>query len=246
MIADSAKYRKEIGGRNMNKDTLYDYIVASVTLINLTEDVDERERLFDKLHNLLKVEGIADADWYEYDGDYVYNCYINWDSNCGFSFIEVRENFEELMGYANPEDLKSDFGFDIINDLFWQDGEREEYWTDFFYDDNNEDHYFRFNEDLKPETIAEMLISLLQENKGEEDFRTDAENYFNLKPNKENLNVSTKASLYDKMCKILTEYEEFVNGNDEYGNIYDQSSYLYRMLVEIQNNWESIITAKGE
>lgn len=46
----------------------------------------------------------------------------------------------------------------------------------------------------------------------------------------------TKESIYDEMCRLLTNYE---NGSDmvtEYE--------LYDMLVKIQNNWEAVITVQ--
>jgi hypothetical protein len=46
----------------------------------------------------------------------------------------------------------------------------------------------------------------------------------------------TKESIYDEMCRLLTDYE---NGSDmvtEYE--------LYNMLVKIQNNWEAVITVQ--
>lgn len=43
-----------------------------------------------------------------------------------------------------------------------------------------------------------------------------------------------KKEIYDKLCRVLTDYE-----NDRCSE-YD----LYDMLVEIQNNWECVITAE--
>jgi hypothetical protein len=46
----------------------------------------------------------------------------------------------------------------------------------------------------------------------------------------------TKQEIYDKMCRLLTEYEDGSDMVTEYE--------LYDMLVEIQNNWESVITVQ--
>ena len=44
----------------------------------------------------------------------------------------------------------------------------------------------------------------------------------------------TKATIYDELSAILTDYEE---GNATEADIYD-------MLVKIQNNWDTVITAE--
>ena len=46
----------------------------------------------------------------------------------------------------------------------------------------------------------------------------------------------TKQALYDEMCRLLTEYEE--------GSDMVNQGELYDMLVKIQNNWETVITAQ--
>lgn len=48
----------------------------------------------------------------------------------------------------------------------------------------------------------------------------------------------TKKSIYDELCEILTEYE-----NPDYDNNHVGEAELYQMLIKIQNNWETIITA---
>ena len=51
----------------------------------------------------------------------------------------------------------------------------------------------------------------------------------------------TKESLYDEMCRLLTDYE---HREDESIDI-DWESELYDILVKIQNNWEAVITVQG-
>lgn len=46
----------------------------------------------------------------------------------------------------------------------------------------------------------------------------------------------TKQSLYDEMCRVLTDWETQDAVDDD----------LYNMLVKIQNNWETVITAQEE
>jgi len=50
--------------------------------------------------------------------------------------------------------------------------------------------------------------------------------------------LETKESIYDEMCRILTNYE---SGGCEEG-IAVTANNLYDMLVKIQNNWENVIT----
>lgn len=50
--------------------------------------------------------------------------------------------------------------------------------------------------------------------------------------------METRKSIYDELCEILTEYE-----NPEHYNGRTGEAELYEMLVKIQNNWETVITA---
>ena len=50
--------------------------------------------------------------------------------------------------------------------------------------------------------------------------------------------IVTRESIYDEMCKVLTNYE-----NAEDGDKFTEYE-LYDMLVKIQNNWESVITVQ--
>ena len=45
--------------------------------------------------------------------------------------------------------------------------------------------------------------------------------------------METKQSIYDEICRVLTEWETQEAVDDD----------LYNMLVKIQNNWETVITA---
>ena len=47
-----------------------------------------------------------------------------------------------------------------------------------------------------------------------------------------------KNHIYDKLCKTLTEYEEWFEPIKDVDWSWEQE--LYMMLVEIQNNWEEL------
>lgn len=48
-----------------------------------------------------------------------------------------------------------------------------------------------------------------------------------------------KQEIYDELCRVITEYEE-----DNNKNVYDNLQDMYNIMVEIQNNWETVITAQ--
>lgn len=50
--------------------------------------------------------------------------------------------------------------------------------------------------------------------------------------------IRRREEIYDKMCRILTEYEE--------GRDMITECELYEMLVEIQRHWEDIITVQND
>jgi hypothetical protein len=49
--------------------------------------------------------------------------------------------------------------------------------------------------------------------------------------------MNERQQIYDELCRVLTDYEG--NGSEDMASADD----LYDMLVKIQNNWESVITA---
>ena len=53
--------------------------------------------------------------------------------------------------------------------------------------------------------------------------------------------AETRASIYDEMCRLLTDYEQREN---EIDNGIDWGAEFYDMLVKIQNNWEAVITVQ--
>lgn len=55
--------------------------------------------------------------------------------------------------------------------------------------------------------------------------------------------IVKREEIYDEMCRLLTDYEhpEDVGYDDV-----EREAELYEMLVKIQNNWESVITAKED
>jgi hypothetical protein len=44
--------------------------------------------------------------------------------------------------------------------------------------------------------------------------------------------LETKRTIYDELCRVLTDYEEKSADSKD----------LYEMLVKIQNRWEDVIT----
>ena len=57
--------------------------------------------------------------------------------------------------------------------------------------------------------------------------------------------MNEKQIIYDKISTVLTEYEDFVNGDGDDSEIYERAADMYSVLVEIQNEWETTITAEG-
>ena len=53
--------------------------------------------------------------------------------------------------------------------------------------------------------------------------------------------AETRQSIYDEMCRLLTDYEQ--RDNDVNFDA-DWEAELYDMLVKIQNNWEAVITVQ--
>ena len=56
--------------------------------------------------------------------------------------------------------------------------------------------------------------------------------------------MGEKQRLYNEIIKLLTDYEHPEDYKD-YDDV-DWEAELYEMLVKIQNNWESVITAQEE
>ena len=54
----------------------------------------------------------------------------------------------------------------------------------------------------------------------------------------------TKQEIYDKMCKLLTDYEH-PDSVVHYDDV-EWEAELYEMLVEIQRHWECVITVQND
>ena len=48
--------------------------------------------------------------------------------------------------------------------------------------------------------------------------------------------MSEKTMIYDRRCMVLTDYEEGIATGEE----------LYKMLADIQNAWETVITTQED
>ncbi len=56
--------------------------------------------------------------------------------------------------------------------------------------------------------------------------------------------MDEKSRIYDAISKVLTDYEEFVKGTGDSSEIYERAADMYQVLVEVQNKWETEITAQ--
>ena len=54
--------------------------------------------------------------------------------------------------------------------------------------------------------------------------------------------MSERTQIYDKLSRVLTEYEEFINGKGDDSQIYERAADMYEVLVELQRKWETDIT----
>lgn len=54
--------------------------------------------------------------------------------------------------------------------------------------------------------------------------------------------MNERQRIYDRLCAVLTDYEQTERDTLDY---IEAAETLYEMLVEIQNNWETLITAEG-
>lgn len=57
----------------------------------------------------------------------------------------------------------------------------------------------------------------------------------------------SKREIYDSICRINTAYEEIVNREEDdclTDDLCSISGEMYELLVKIQNNWETVITAQ--
>ena len=50
--------------------------------------------------------------------------------------------------------------------------------------------------------------------------------------------MSEKEKIYDEICRLLTDYEQANSKNKVL------RADFYNLLVKIQNNWESVLTAQ--
>lgn len=56
--------------------------------------------------------------------------------------------------------------------------------------------------------------------------------------------MDEKSQFYDEISRVLTDYEEFVSGNDNKGEIYERAADMYTLLVDILDRLETAITAQ--
>lgn len=54
------------------------------------------------------------------------------------------------------------------------------------------------------------------------------------------------SKIYDKMCKAMKDYEDYVNGEGEDSDVYERAADMYNVLTEIRDEWELITAQKGD
>lgn len=92
--------------------------------------------------------------------------------------------------------------------------------------------------------VGNRLLVEIQDGRSDEDFIEDILNClgYDWLPDgtirKQTEEYVTRESIYDKMCRILTEYEE--------GSDMITECELYEMLVDIQRHWEDVITVQND
>ena len=56
--------------------------------------------------------------------------------------------------------------------------------------------------------------------------------------------MNKRNQIYDKLSSVLTEYEEMDLKKTTMDNLVAQNQIFYDLLIEIQNEWETVITAQ--
>ena len=56
--------------------------------------------------------------------------------------------------------------------------------------------------------------------------------------------MNKRNQIYNELSTLLTEYEEFDDKGNDFMDYVEWADSLYQMLVEIQRNWEDVITAQ--
>jgi hypothetical protein len=203
---------------NMTIEEFKKHMTTIAKEINEITNTATRKWAIDKFINDLMT--FFDNDTVSYVDGEVCNDYVNWDSNCGCSIIQASIDFKAIADYLIENDLEPIF--DNVSDALCNLGERIECWEDVI-----DDNIHEINIDA-----LEDLMSMDSEDKGKSEFITDFNEY-----KRKVANLTEREQIYDKLSKVLTEYE---------ANIHDKNSDeiaadMYEVLVEIQRKWETDI-----
>ena len=60
-----------------------------------------------------------------------------------------------------------------------------------------------------------------------------------LKNTKRRYDMDEMKKIYEKISKVLTEYEKFVKGKGDDSQIYERAADMYEVLIEIQQKFEA-------
>ena len=200
-------------GMSVNK------IITIAHEINDMKDIGAREWAIDNFINeLIKY---FDNDTMSYVDGEVCNDYVNWDSNCGCSIIQASIDFKAIADYLIENDLEPIS--ENVSEALCNLEERVECWEDVIDDNIHEIDI----------DALEDLMSMDSEDKGKAEFIADFNEY-----KRKVADLTEREQIYDKLSKVLTEYE--TNIHDK--NSDEIASDMYEVLVEIQRKWETDIT----
>ena len=204
---------------NMTIEEFKKHMTTIAKEINEITNTATRKWAIDKFINDLMT--FFDNDTVSYVDGEVCNDYVNWDSNCGCSIIQASIDFKAIADYLIENDLEPTL--ENVSEALCNLEERIECWEDVIDDNIHEIDI----------DALEDLMSMDSEDKGKAEFIAD---FYKCK--RKVANLTEREQIYDKLSKVLTEYE---------ANIHDKNSDkisadMYEVLVEIQRKWETDIT----
>lgn len=131
-------------------------ILTTLQELQHSKGVDKRKTLYENLRELL-IKKFEHVTWVDFDGETINYKYINFDSNCGMSIIDVYVAAKPIVDFMKKNKVNIELSLvpEIADDWF---PERSELWTD-IVDENT----FELNKNLSPEDIVTELSSLLDD-----------------------------------------------------------------------------------
>lgn len=208
---------------NMTIEEFKKHMTTIAKEINEITNTTTRKWAVDKF--IIDLTTFFDSDTMSYVDGTVCNDYVNWDSNCGCSIIQASIDFKAIADYLIENDLEPTF--ENASEALCNLEERREYWTDVI-----DDNIHEINIDA-----LEELMSMDSEDKGKASFIADFNEY-----KRKVANLTEREQIYDKISKVLTEYETYVYDDEDNDKIYERAADMYEVLVEIQRKWETDIT----